>query len=191
MIWPALLCSIGIPAGLALIFRVPTCPSICVEDIPAFSIVIPARNEEKSLPPLLRSIADSNIRPAEVIVVDDDSTDNTARIAQDLGARVIPSATLPAGWMGKTWACHQGAKETKSDLLFFLDADTYFLPGGLERIVSAWVQQKDPCTAISVLPYHAIGPGVEQLSIIFNLLMAAGAGGFGAFPVKGLFGQSL
>ncbi len=191
MIWPAVLCAMGIPAGFALILRVPECHTERRAAIPAFSIIIPARNEEKNLPRLLNSIIQSEVRPAEVLVVDDGSTDTTAAVASSFGARVLVSAPLPQGWTGKTWACHQGAQQAATDLLFFLDADTYFLPGGLGRILSSWVREGDQATTLSVLPYHAVGSMYEQLSIVFNVLMAAGAGGFGAFSMKSLFGQSL
>lgn len=192
MIWPAMLCALGIPAGFALILRVPRCRNgVGVSEIPAFSIIIPARNEEKNLPRLLNSIVQSEVRPTEILVVDDVSTDNTAAVASSFGARVLSSAPLPVGWTGKTWACHQGAQHAATNLLFFLDADTYFLPGGLARVLSSWVRARDQTTVLSALPYHATESTYEQLSIIFNLLMAAGAGGFDAFSVKSLFGQSL
>jgi len=44
---------------------------------------------------------------------------------------------------------------------------------------------------LSLLPYHAMNSGYEQLSLFFNILMAAGAGGFGASSTPRLFGQSL
>src|SRR4051794_38165928 len=108
MILPALLCAVGIPAGFLLIRRVPTCPLAQSYDALNLSIVIPARNEAGNLPRLLESIAVSPVRPAEILVIDDASTDNTALIAQSLGATVIPSVSLPEGWTGKAWACHQG-----------------------------------------------------------------------------------
>lgn len=191
MIWPALSCTLGIPAGLVLVLRLPICGRSRRADIPKFSIIIPARNEEQNLPRLLSSIVQSEASATEVLVVDDASTDNTASIARSFGARVLASASLPEGWTGKTWACHQGALAAATDLLFFLDADTYLLPEGLERILSSWVSAGDRNTVVSVLPYHAVAAAYEQLSIIFNFLMAAGAGGFGPLTPPSLFGQSL
>ncbi len=182
---------IGVAAGFALLFRVPSCAELPFVDAPPFSIIVPARNEANNLPALLRSIAESPVSPAEVIVVNDGSTDDTATVANSFGVYVIQSASLPEGWTGKTWACHQGASEAKSDLLLFLDADTYFLPSGLGRIIGTWVSKRDSNAAVSVLPYHAVSRGFEQLSIFFNVLMAAGVADFGAFSSKGLFGQSL
>jgi len=191
MIAPALLCALGLPAGLLLLWRIPACPSARSLDAASLSIVIPARNEEQNLPRLLASIATWRTRSAEVLVVDDASTDNTASVAEGFGARVLTSAPLPAGWTGKSWACHQGAQRASGDLLLFLDADTYFVPGGLDRLIACWAREQDRRLVVSLLPYHAMTSEYEQLSLVFNMLMAAGAGGFGAVSAPRLFGQSL
>ena len=186
-----LLCVLGLAAGFLLIGRIPTCPH--AEPVAAInlSIIIPARNEEQNLPHLLESIIHSASRPAEVLVVDDGSTDKSAAVAASLGARVLTSAGKPAGWTGKSWACYQGAKNATGQLLLFLDADTYFLPGGLDRVISSWLYERDQRFVLSFLPYHEMHGTYEQLSVFFNILMAAGAGGFGVVTTPRLFGQSL
>jgi 4,4'-diaponeurosporenoate glycosyltransferase len=139
----------------------------------------------------LQSIAISAVRPAEILVVDDGSTDGTALIAQRFGATVITSPPVPAGWTGKTWACHQGAQRAVGDHLLFLDADTFFVGRGLDNLVASWIRERDPRLVLSLLPYHAMGAAYEQLSLFFNVLMAAGAGGFGLVSEPRLFGQCL
>jgi 4,4'-diaponeurosporenoate glycosyltransferase len=191
MIVPALLCALGLPAGFLLIRRIPTCPPAAPCTGSSLSIIIPARNEEQNLPRLLASIVRSATRPAEVLVVDDGSTDNTAALAASFGSRVLTAAAKPAGWTGKSWACYQGAQNATKELLLFLDADTYFLPDGLGRVLSRWLCERDPRLVLSLLPYHAMNAAYEQFSLFFNVLMAAGAGGFGAVATPRLFGQSL
>jgi 4,4'-diaponeurosporenoate glycosyltransferase len=191
MIVPALLCAVGLPVGFLLIRRVPACQPAHAHNAISLSIVIPARNEEGNLPRLLQSMTASAVRPAEILVVDDGSTDKTALIAQSFGATVIKSVTLPAGWTGKAWACHQGAQRAIGDHLLFLDADTFFVDGGLDRLVARWVAERDSGLVLSLLPYHAMSANYEQLSLFFNVLMAAGAGGFGLVSEPRLFGQSL
>lgn len=184
-----LLFAAGIVAGFLLVGRLRTCPSALPAVAPLLSIIVPARNEERNLPRLLRSIASAALRPPEVLVVDDGSSDNTAAVASDFGAIVLPSAPLPAGWNGKTWACYQGARHSTSELLLFLDADTWFVPGGLDRVIARWERMGDPNLVLSLLPWHAMIAGYEQLSLFFNLLMASA--GF-AMPARPrLFGQSL
>lgn len=191
MILPALLCAIGLPAGLLLIRRVPACPPgvPCVGT--SVSIIIPARNEERNLPRLLASISQLAIYPVEILVVDDGSADNSAAVAASFGARVLTSVERPEKWTGKSWACYQGACSASGELLLFLDADTFFLPGGLDALISCWARERDRNLVVSLLPYHEMRSPYEQLSLFFNILVAAGAGGFGALARPRLFGQSL
>lgn len=188
MITP-LLSVLGIPAGFAMIGRIRAVPPSQSVEAPSLSIIVPARNEERNLPRLLASIASCALRPAQVLVVDDDSSDNTAGLARALGASVLPSQPLPPDWSGKTWACFQGAVHASGDLLLFLDADTWFVPGGLDRLVQCWAAMGNPSVVLSLLPWHTTTEPYEQLSLFFNLLMASA--GFGAFARPRLFGQSL
>lgn len=154
----------------------------------ALSVIVPARNEEDNLPTLLRSLASQSLRPREIVVVDDDSTDRTAEVARQLGATVVASRPLPDGWRGKTWACWQGARVASGELLLFVDADTWFEPDGLLHILNGRADG-----VLSVGPYHAVRRPYEELSAFFNLLMTAGTGAFrllGGEP-NGLFGQML
>jgi 4,4'-diaponeurosporenoate glycosyltransferase len=144
------------------------------------SIIIPARDEAHNLPRLLGSIRAQPNPPREVLVVDDDSTDATAGVATTLGATVVSSIALPDGWRGKPWACHQGALAAKGKRLLFLDADCWFEPGGLDRILACYQGG-----ALSVAPYHAVEKPYEELSAFFNLIMVASTAG------HGLFGQML
>lgn len=144
------------------------------------SIIIPARSEEQNLPTLLRSITTQSVQPCEIIVVDDASTDRTAEVARQLGARVMSSQPLPDGWRGKTWACHQGAQSATGELLLFVDADTWFEPDGLARALSGYIRG-----AFSVGPYHSVRKPYEDLSLFFNFNMTVGT------VPRGLFGQML
>ncbi|GAC1444816.1 MAG: hydroxychlorobactene glucosyltransferase CruC [Chloroflexota bacterium] len=97
------------------------------------SIVIPARNEGHQLPNLLRSLAGLRYPTYDVVVVDDDSEDDTAEVAGRFGARVLHSTGPEAGWTGKNFACWMGAQETRGDWLLFTDADTVHGPDSLAR----------------------------------------------------------
>jgi len=85
------------------------------------SIIMPVYNGTEfivqSLPPLIGMMQRGEIR--EVIVVDDSSTDDTAKIAKELGARVIPSG----GRLGPGAARNEAAKLAAGDILWFVDAD--------------------------------------------------------------------
>ncbi|WP_255763948.1 glycosyltransferase [Jeotgalibaca sp. MA1X17-3] len=59
--------------------------------LPFISIIIPARNEAERISPLLESLQKQSFQSFEIIVVDDDSTDNTSAIAVEYGAKVVQS----------------------------------------------------------------------------------------------------
>jgi len=80
------------------------------------SIVIPTFNEEKLLPFLLESIKKQNGVKVEIIVSDNNSTDNTRQIAASFGAKIVDGG-LPAK------ARNNGAASATSDTILFLDAD--------------------------------------------------------------------
>ena len=90
---------------------------------PAISVVIPARNEAKRIAECLAPLRGSP-GVLQVIVVDDESTDDTATIARDLGATVVDGEPLPEGWVGKIWALQQGISAATGDVVVTLDADT-------------------------------------------------------------------
>ena len=107
--------------------RVPSVDAVC--DAPPVSIVVPARNEERSIERCVRSLLAQTAADFELLVVDDNSTDRTREILdrlarEDSRLRVIAGAPLPAGWVGKPWALHQGAAVARGDWLLFTDADS-------------------------------------------------------------------
>ena len=156
------------------------------------SVIIPARNESERLPALLSSLRIQTCLPAEVIVVDDQSEDDTAQIARHFGARVISSQALPPGWVGKTWACHQGAKAASGELFLFLDADVFLEKTAIQRILRTFDETKG---VLSIQPYHEVKKAYEQLSAIFNLIQLAASSAFtfkgDAVVNKRLFGPTL
>ena len=104
---------------------------------PVVSVIVPARNEEVSLPACLDSIVSQAGITFEIIVVDDGSTDRTRQIATSVpGVRVIEPGPLPAGWTGKNNAVVAGAHEAKGKWLLFTDADTVHKPGSLARAIA-------------------------------------------------------
>ncbi len=95
---------------------------------PRISILIPARNEEENIGAVLNSVVSQSYSNLEIIVLDDHSEDNTASIVQkfansDSRVRLVKGKELPAGWLGKNWACSQLAEAATSDLFLFIDAD--------------------------------------------------------------------
>ena len=97
------------------------------------SILIPARNEGTNIANVITTaLAQERIADLRVVVLDDNSTDQTLKIAQeftDARLHVIHSTDEPPqGWLGKAWACHRLAAVTQSDVLVFIDADVSLDP---------------------------------------------------------------
>lgn len=98
------------------------------------SILIPARNEADNIVLLLQSISRQDYKDYEVLIYDDQSTDNTYSLCMAFATghksfSVIKGGKLPNGWLGKNHACHQLAKQAKGDYLLFLDADEVIANG--------------------------------------------------------------
>ena len=178
--------------GLVFLFRIPTLPEGPKSSLPSFSLVIPARNEAGNIPLLFVSLEKQDVSAAEVIVVDDDSRDDTATIATRHGARVVKPGPLPAGWTGKNHACFCGAQAASAEVLVFLDADTRLEPGGLRRLLSA---QAESGGFVSVQPYHRMETAYERLSAFFAFIVMGGIRAFTIFgrrmPPRGLFGPCI
>lgn len=135
------------------------------------SVLIPARDEEETLPHLLAALSQQRFQPHEVIVIDDHSSDRTAAVAKEWAASmplsVIQPPALAAGWCGKPWALHHGVAASSGDVLVFLDADTEPGPEFLGRLLAMRQQLGG---LVTVQPYHRTQRPYEQLSMLFNLV---------------------
>jgi len=122
-------------------------------------------------------------------VVDDHSEDGTRAVAQRGATKVLESLPTPEGWLGKTWACFQGARTARGEILVFLDADTTLEQNGLSNIIENFVERDG---VLSIQPYHKMRDLYEQLSAFFNIIVMAGIGAFTVLGKRikplGLFG---
>jgi chlorobactene glucosyltransferase len=150
---------------------------------PLVSVVIPARNEARNIALCMQSVLRSHYPHVEVVVVDDRSTDGTGIIAREVSrndkrARVIEAPPLPDGWLGKQWACSQGAAVARGEILCFTDADTihgselltrsvamlrnhgldFVTVAGRQRLVSFWERVVQP-HIFTMLALRYGGPG--------------------------------
>lgn len=96
-----------------------------------FTVLVPARNEARVIGETLRAL--SIAAPgAPVIVIDDQSTDDTSAIVHASGLSnltLVAGTTPPAGWTGKLWALQQGLERAATPRVLLLDADIHLAPG--------------------------------------------------------------
>lgn len=111
------------------------------------SVLIPARNEEANIAALLATLKNQDYQDIEVLILDDDSSDNTFSICEKFASaderfRVINGQKLPDNWLGKNYACYQLAQQAKGKYLLFVDADELVQPGLIQAAVHRMQIQK-------------------------------------------------
>lgn len=143
------------------------------QDQPFVSVLVPARNEEDTITECVTSLIKQGYPNYEVIVLNDGSTDKTgaqldALAAQDARLRVIHAQdTLPAGWNGKSYACHRLAEQAKGEWLLFTDADTQHTPQSVALgIAQALVLDVD---LVSAFPAQVTKTWSERIMVSFIL----------------------
>jgi 4,4'-diaponeurosporenoate glycosyltransferase len=180
--------------GFLFLFQIRRCQRSRGEkkSYPYVSVIIPARNEETMLPILLDSLLAQISSADEIVVVVGPSEDKTLAVAQKQNVTVIQSGPTPEGWIGKSWACHQGASLAVGEIFIFLDADTFIEKDGFKKILDTYLESGG---VITLQPYHRIQRLYEQLSAFFNIIEMAGMGTFSImgnrFEPIGLFGPCL
>jgi len=103
------------------------------EPAPLISVLVPARDEELNIATCLDSLQKQDYPNYEIVVLDDNSSDNTGEIVDNIAAsdpriRPLRGEPLPKGWTGKSFACYQLAKQALGSWLLFVDADTIHAP---------------------------------------------------------------
>lgn len=176
MIAPPLIAALPwLAVPLILLWRMRGSPSLSDEaappspESPLVTVVIPARDEARNIALCMQSVLRSHYPRLEVVVVNDRSADGTGIIAREVAlndqrVRVIDAQPLPDGWLGKQWACVQGAAAARGELLCFTDADTvhgrdlltrsvamlrhhdldFVTVAGSQRLVSFWERVVQP-----------------------------------------------
>lgn len=109
-------------------------PQTETPDAPRVVVVVPARDEQDRIGPCVRPLVEQG---AEVVVVDDGSTDRTREVAEAAGATVIPAGALRDGWAGKAHALDVGLRAVDAPVVAFVDADTRARPGFVAAAVDA------------------------------------------------------
>ena len=140
---------VQVGSGLALLGAVHACcnarllrrPVMGFAGRASVSVLVPARDEASVIGRCVRALLEQDV--AEIIVLDDGSSDGTAEEARtaadgDPRVRVLAGGALPTGWAGKPHACAQlaAAADPSSSVLAFVDADVMLAPGAVSAAVA-------------------------------------------------------
>jgi cellulose synthase/poly-beta-1,6-N-acetylglucosamine synthase-like glycosyltransferase len=140
---------------------------------PRVSIIVPGRNEEEHIEQTLTRLLALDYDNYEVIAVDDRSSDRTGDVMDRIGAsvnvhdrlKVIHIDSLPARWLGKTYAMWTAARQASGDWLLFTDADVLFKPDSLRRALA--YAEAEPADHLVLLPRMIMQRAGEKMMIAF------------------------
>ena len=104
------------------------------------AILLPARNESSTIKDAIRcALQSEGIPNLTVIALDDHSDDDTLTLMKSITDSRLTilenTSEVPAGWLGKNWACHTLSQQAKSDVLVFIDADVMLEPQAVASAV--------------------------------------------------------
>lgn len=139
------------------------------------SVLIPARNEEKNISKILGDLIKQDYTHIEIIVFNDSSTDKTREIVSeyaqtDSRIQLVNSKGLPAGWLGKNYACYNLARQAKGNYLLFLDADVRLGSDTISKSIA--FAQKYRLGLLSVFPRQLMITKGEWLTVpIMNYIL--------------------
>ena len=151
---------------------------------PLVSVLVPARNEAHQITACVTSLLDSSYPRLEVLVADDQSSDGTGKILENLRLQHPRGQNLsiypieddpPPGWLGKVRACQVLSEQARGDVLIFCDADVLVSSSAIANTLrSLWDFQADALTCLprqygGSLLTQAIVAAVTQLTILVSL----------------------
>ena len=115
---------------------------LCPVGAPSLTVVVPAKDEAANIASTCEALLMADYPRLKVLCVDDRSTDATGAIMEEFAARaagkmeVLHITELPEGWLGKTFAMEEAARQSDSEWLLFTDADVLFSPSILRRALA-------------------------------------------------------
>lgn len=139
------------------------------------SILIPARNEEKTIVNLLSDLQQLDYQNIEVFIYNDQSTDKTAQLVEqfvknDSRFHLINGKVLPNGWLGKNHACYTVAQNASGTFFLFLDADVRIKNQFIQSAVA--MMQSNKLTLLSLFPKQEMQSWGERISVpIMNYIL--------------------
>jgi chlorobactene glucosyltransferase len=149
-----------------------------IADAQEVAVIVPARDESANIGPCVESLLQQDYPAGKlrVVVVDDDSTDDTAEIVARLAESdprltLMRTPPLPPGWKGKVHACWVGANAVPASVewLCFIDADMRAHPLAVASAVNTSVSGK--IDLLSLAPRHELHSFAERLMLPCGLYL--------------------
>jgi chlorobactene glucosyltransferase len=143
----------------------------------SIAIIVPARDEAANIGRCLAGLRAQSYPAMRVLVVDDQSTDETAAIAgsfveRDRRIEIIRAPPLPPGWVGKCHACWIGAgSASEAAWLCFMDADVFAEPMLIGSSIA--VAEAEHIDLLSLAPRHELQSFAERLILPCGLYLLA------------------
>jgi biofilm PGA synthesis N-glycosyltransferase PgaC len=123
--------------------------SLITEKIKKLTVIIPAYNEETHIADTIKSVMNQTITPAEIIVVDDFSSDRTGEIARSFGVKVLRP---PKNTGTKAGAQNFALIGVNTDYVMAIDADTTLAPNAIEKLMTGFKSDKVAAVCGFVIP---------------------------------------
>lgn len=134
-------------------------------ETPICTIIIPTRDCLEYLPAALDSVFAQDVRPIEVIVVDDGSSDGSAGWLREQASRHPELVVVEAGGVGPSAARNLAIARARADLIAFLDADDRWLTGKLAAQIA--FHHSRPDVILSFTDYRHVGPQGQDRGTAF------------------------
>jgi hypothetical protein len=163
----SMLCAITPAVLFVMNMRRYKAPAVVVDaELPAISVLIPARDEAHGIEAAVASVLASEGVRFEVVVMDDHSTDGTGALVasmaeRDARVRLEYAPKLGPEWNGKQHACWSLAHVARNDVFCFMDADVRLEPQALARM-AGFLKARD-AALVSGFPRQETGTWMEWL----------------------------
>jgi hypothetical protein len=167
----------GVRACIGML-KLPRLEDVAVPAAPRLrvSVLVAARNEAARLPRAMAGLLAQDYANYEVVAVDDRSGDATPQILDDLAGpklKVVHVKRLPPGWLGKPHALQTAYEHSTGEWLVFTDADVWFAPDLLSRVVALAEQRAlDHVTLLCPMEMHGFGEKVAVNYWTLGFLLA-------------------
>ncbi len=128
-------------------------------DLSELTVLIPARDEARHIAATVTA-ARAQGAGHRIVVIDDQSSDDTAELARAAGAEVLSGSAPPSGWTGKLWALEQSRQSVATPAILQLDADIELGPGVLPALLA---KRREGHALVSLMALLPSGNLVQKL----------------------------